>query len=110
MVEQRPERREMSASFPAKLRLHQSNLVRACGRTTESDGDTGPAITLRPACPSLDHVRFSELLLLPIVVLAQGVRVRWLASSDELGGTEVPGHNNPAEGFLRRNDSDEELI
>jgi hypothetical protein len=44
------------------------------------------------------NVRFSELLLLPIVFLAQGVRLRWLASSDALGGTEVPAHNNPAEG------------
>jgi hypothetical protein len=32
----------MSESFPAKLRLHQSNLLRASARATESDGHTGP--------------------------------------------------------------------
>jgi hypothetical protein len=55
MLEQRPERQQMSASFPAKLRLHQSHLLRACGRPSESDGDTGPAITLLLACPELDQ-------------------------------------------------------
>src|SRR4029077_18605072 len=56
MVEHRPERQQMSGSFPAKLRLHLSNLLRACGRPNESDGDKGPAISLLPVCSSLGKV------------------------------------------------------
>jgi hypothetical protein len=38
MMEQRPERQQMSGAFLAKLRLHQSNLLWKCGRQLEVIG------------------------------------------------------------------------
>ena len=54
------------------------------------------------------NVPFLELLCPPTRISSTGRSATMACVSDEFEG--LSAHNNPAEGFLRRNDSGEELI